>query len=487
MKFTNTGPGLKFLSDEELKKIHIATLEILENTGVKFLCKKAKEIFQEHGLKVDKNDVVYFPAHIVESAIRSVPSSFTRYPRDPKFKPVRLGEGKAYIGTGSTTPYVLDLDGVYRPAREIDIINFARLSDACENLPIGNGVVWAQDVPKSVFHARYFEALVKNNGKVTPAGDGLDEKTTKDIINLVTIVSGGPEGVERNKRYTMTACPHSALTWGENVWVFIEGAKAKVPVEYLPMPFPGSMYPVSLAGALVQMNVEILSALVLHQLVNPGAPGIYMVWPGLMDMKAGTHVFGCPEGALISAASAQIARYYGIPSNIVPGPTDSKIPDQQAGIEKMMTILLTALAGADEIALIGGLIDFAKAANYEQVVIDNEIAGYVKRILEGIEVNDDKLAIDVIREVAHGGNYLSHPHTLKYFKSEQYFTELFDRTSRGTWESNGSKDIREVAKEKAREILSKHEALPLPEDIKRELEKEVKTIYKREGEDYKLL
>ncbi|MFH0796569.1 MAG: trimethylamine methyltransferase family protein, partial [Candidatus Omnitrophota bacterium] len=478
-------PALRVLSEEEIRRIHLGTLEILENTGVRFLCKKAQEIFSDCGLKSDKNGTVYFPPELVEKCIRSVPPGFTRYPLDPKHKPVRLGEGKAYLGTGSTTPFVLDLDGNYRKALEKDIVDFARLSDAMENLPIGNGMIWAQDVPKNVFHARYFEALVKNNGKVTPAGDGLDEKTTKDIIHLVEAVLGGKDESAKKKTYTMTACPHSALTWGENVWVFIEAGKSKIPVEYGPMPFPGSMNPVTLAGTLIQMNAEILSVLVLHQLVSLGAPGIYWVWPGMMDMKVGTHVFGCPEGALIGAAAAQIAKYYEIPSNIVCGPTDSKIPDQQTGIEKMMTSLLPALAGADEIALFGGLIDFAKTANYEQVVIDNEIAGYIQRILQGIEVTDDKLALDVIRETGPGGNYLGHRHTLKYFREELHFVDILSRNSRNSWESSGGKDLRTCAVEKARRILKSHHPDPLSEEKKRELEKAVREIYQREGEDYK--
>jgi len=477
--------GLKILSDEELQRIHLSTLEILENTGVKFLCKKAREIFTDSGLKVDKDHVVYFPPDVVERCIRSCPPGFARYPLDPEHETVRLGTGKAYIGTGSTIAWVLDLDGRHREAMEKDIVDFARLSDAMNHLTVGNGMIWAQDIPKSIFHARYFEALVKNNGKVTPAGDGLDEKTTKDIINLVGAALGGKDEIRKYKSYTMTACPHSALTWGENVWVFIEAGKYGIPVEFGPMPFPGSMNPVSIAGTLVQMNAEILSVLVLNQLVSPGAPGIYWVWPGVMDMKAGSHAFGCPEGTLIGAAAAQIARYYQIPSNVICGPTDSKIPDQQTGVEKMMTTLLPALAGADEIALVGGMIDFAKTANYEQVVIDNDMAGYVKRLLDGVDVTDDKLAVDIIRETGHGGNYLSHEHTFKYFKEELHFVDIFDRSSRDTWLATGGKDTRQRAIEKVREILKNHHPDPLPKDRKKDLEEVMREIYKREGQDYK--
>ncbi len=164
---------LNLLSEKELECIHAGTLKILEHTGVRFLCERAISIFRENGLRVDNNSVVYFPPELVERCIRSVPSCLTRFPRNPALEPVKLGEGRVYFGTDSTTAYVLDLDGNHRKATERDIVNFARLSDAMDNLPIGNGMIWAQDIPKSVFHARYFELLVKNNGKVSPAGDGL--------------------------------------------------------------------------------------------------------------------------------------------------------------------------------------------------------------------------------------------------------------------------------------------------------------------------
>ena len=475
---------LDLLSEDELKRIHMGTLEILECTGVRFLCKSAINIFRENGLKVDNNNVVYFPPHVIERCVRSVPPSFTRFPRNPRYKPVRLGDGRVYFGTGSTTAYVLDLDGKYRIATERDIIDFARLSDAMDKLPIGNGMIWAQDIPKSVFHARYFEVLAKNNGKVIPAGDGLDQKTTDDLIQLSSIVCGGREEIAKKKTFTMTACPQQALTWSEEVTVAIETAKVKLPFEPCPMPLTGSMHPVTLAGALVQMNAELLSGLVLNQLVNPGAPVIYMVWPGMMDMSVASNVFGCPEQALISAAAAQMARWYKIPSNIIVGQTDSKIPDQQAGYEKMMSMLFAALAGADEIAVVGGLIEFGRTASYEQVVIDNEMAGYIHRILRGIEVTEDKLALDVIREAAHGGSYLAHEHTLRYFREEPYFTKLSDRTMRDVWNRNGSKDTRERAIEKVRNVLKEHHPAPLSKEIQKDLEKEVAAIYKREGVDY---
>jgi len=480
----NNRSTLQFLSEEELKRIHAATLEILETTGVKFMCEEALVVFREAGLRVDDQSIVYFSPEVVEMALSTAPSSFTRYPLDPKRPIVRWGGGDCFIGTGSTVAYVVDLNGDYREGTEDDIACFARLSDAMENLPIGNGMVWAQDIPKAVFHARYFEVLTKNNSKVMPAGDGLDHKTSKDLVRLSQCVLGGEDEQVKKKTYTMTALPQQALVWSEEASAVIEPAKARLPNEICPMPLLGSMHPATIAGGLVQMNVEMLSGIVLNQLVTPGAPVVWMSWPGMMDMAVASNVFGCPEQGIMSAASAQMARWYGIPSNIIVGQTDSKLPDQQAGYEKMFSVLLAALAGADEIALAGGLIDFGRSASYAQVVIDDEMAGYVQHALKGITVNSDKLAIDVIREVAHGGNYIGHDHTFVHFRDEQYFPTVSNRRMRQMWESQGSKDIAEVAAERARQILSEHRPRPLSREQASDLEKEVSGIYKREGISY---
>ena len=484
MNELNNRSALRVLSDEELKRIHTDTLEILETTGVKFLCEEALSVFAEHGLPVGDDSVVFFPPEVVERCIASAPSAFTRHPLDPKHPTVRWGGGDCYIGTGSTVAYIVDLDGNYREGGEADIAHFARLSDAMDNLVIGNGMVWAQDISQAVFHARYIEVLAKNNGKVMPAGDGLDTKTSADLVRLSQCILGGEEELRKKKTFTMTALPQQALLWSHEAAAVIEPAKAGLPNEICPMPLIGSMHPATLAGALVQMNVEMLSGIVLNQLVNPGAPVVWMSWPGLMDMSVASNVFGAPEQGLTNAASAQMARWYGIPSNIIVGQTDSKVPDQQAGYEKMFSVLLAALAGADEIALVGGLIDFGRIACYEQVVIDNEIAGYVQRALAGITVNSDKLAIDVIREVSHGGNYIDHEHTFNHFKDEQYFPTLSNRDMRQKWEAEGSKDIRESAIEKTRDILDNHHPKPLNREQAHDLEKEVETIYKREGVPY---
>ena len=476
---------LKLLSDDHIRRIHYATLDIMENVGVKFSLPEAQAVFRDAGLDVDDSGVVSFRPDVVEEAIRRTPPRFTRYPIADTARPVEMGDGGFHMSPGSTVLRVLDLEsGKKRAAVLDDIVDFARLGDALPNFSLGNGVVWAQDVPPSVFHAVYFEALVKNCGKPTPGGDILSPQIGRDLMELCGIVLGGREGMRRKKTYTFSACPANALLWGETVYAILAAAEAGMPSHILPTPFSGSTHPVTLAGTLVQCNAEILSIVVLVQLIRPGAPVIYAPYCGIMDMKFANHSWGCPEAALLSAAVAQLCRHYEIPSDTIAGASDSKVPDGQAAFEKMMCVLLPALAGSDCCTLFGGLLELDDYAAYEQLVIDNEIAGNILRILDGIEVDEERLAVEVIARVGHGGNFLDLEHTAKHYRSEHYLPQLADRGSRGAWEAKGAKDLAERARAVARDILRSHTPTHMSEDMQQELEGAVRAICRREGVDY---
>lgn len=476
---------LRVLEDEELGKIHEKTLDVLENCGVKFSLPEALSIFREAGLKVNGDGIVRFPSWVIEDAIKKTPHSFRRYPLHPESRVVELGGEELYFSSGSTPVYILDaLTGNIRDASAKDVVEYARLVDGLKNFDCANGGFWAKDIPPSIFHAIYFELMVKNTSKPIPAGDALNKKIALDLITLCAAVLGGKREIAEKKTFSFAACPNGGRFWGDNVVAFIEGARVGMPVKIMPMPFAGSTHPVTLPGLLVQMNAEILSCVVLVQLVNPGAPVLYAPYPGIMDMQQANHCFGTPEAAIVAGASAQLARWYGIPGSIVVGTSDSKLPDAQASFEKMMTGLVPALCGADEIGLFGGLISMAEAISIEQLVIDDEIAGNIKRIHRGIDMAEERIGYNVIKETPPGGNYLSHEHTLRYFREEFFIPGLSDRGTRASWEKRGCRSILERAREKAERILCEHEPPGLDRDMEKELEKEIRAICKREREEY---
>lgn len=477
---------MSLLSESDLKQIHAAALEVLSKTGIRFNHSGAIKIFQEAGLKIDNNNIVYFPAEIVEDAVKKVPSEWSRVPISSAHREVKMGQGMLSMSPGSTVLNVMDLHtGKKRPGTVRDIVDFARLGDALPDFYLGNGVVWAQDCPASIFHAVYFEAVVKNCGKPHPGGDILSPQIGEDLMLLSEIVLGGKEAMKEKKTFAFSGCPTNALEWGEPVEAFLWAAKYGMPSNILCTPFAGSVCPVTLAGSLVQTNAETLSIVVLTQLINPGAPVIYAPYPGIMDMKFGNHSWGCPEAALMSAAFAQLSRWYGIPCDTIAGAADSKLPDAQAAMEKMMVVSMPAMAGSDSVTLFGGLLELDDSACYAQLVIDNEIAGNILRLREGIEINDETLAVDAIARVGHGGNYMADEHTFAHYRKEHYSPQLSDRSAPEIWKSKGGKDMAQRAREKAKLILDSHCPEHLDKNIAKELEKAVKHICKREGHQYK--
>ena len=475
----------QLLTEEELKKIHEATLDILENVGVKFVEKVALDIFSDAGFAVDSEGIVKFKPEQVEEYIKKAPNRFTRKGIDPKYD-IDMGGGKLYMGGGSLPIHVIDPETYERSDPTIkDMVQFTRLVDRLDNFALGNGVVQPPEIPPSVMHAVWNRNAAFNTSKPSCCWYALNKQTAQDTINILSAASGGKENLKANKTWAITICPDSALVWGHSIWGVVEMAEMEIPMEILPMPFCGSIYPVTLPGTLVQANAETLPVIILAQIINPGCPVIYAPsYGGIMDMRVGSHCFGTPESALYGAAAAQLGKWYNLPTNIMMGTTDSKAPDAQAAYEKMMTFLLPALAGTDCMSLSGGMLDFALGASYEQMVIDNEMAGQVLRVRQGFEVNEETLAVDVIKQVGHGGTFLQTEHTLKHFRKELYFTDFADRNPYETWAAEGRQDMLHKAKDRAAKILEEIREAGISQDRRDQVTEVVKEIFEREKINY---
>ena len=246
------------------------------------------------------------------------------------------------------------------------------------------------------------------------------------------------------------------------------------------MDLAGATGPATLAGLLVQQNAENLSGIVIAELFNPGAPILYGSVATVMDMRTGAAAFGAVELGMMNIASAQLARYYNLPSRGTGGATEAKIPDIQAGFEKAMNLSMAALAGMNFIYDAAGSLESSLTASFEQAVIDNEICGIVSRAVRGIEVSDKTLATDVIAAVGPGGEYLSQRHTLENVQREHYIPKIFSREKWEVWEKAASRDLRETARQEAKKILEKHQPEPLDRDIRLEIENIAKEIEKNE-------
>ena len=458
-----------FPSDNDLEQIHETTLAVLADPGVRFTEAAALSVFREAGFAVG-GDVVRFRGSDVEGAIGKAPRVIVRRGIDPCCD-VTLGEGELSFAVGSLPIWVVDHESRQRrDATYRDMVDFVTLSDALDNFAIANAVVQPAEIPGSVMHAVWDRTVVAHTLKPACTWYAADRQTALDNVRIFEAAAGGREALESCCTWSVTACPSNTLEWGKSVWGILEMAKARIPVSLVPTPFQGSMHPVTLAG------------LVLTQLVRPGCPCIYAPsYGGIMDMSAGGHVFGTPEAALQSAWAARLGKRYGLPVDMMRGMADSKLPDAQAAYEKMMTLLLPALAGADCISQAGAMLGGGLLASFEQLLVDHEIVGQILHIMKGVTVDAEHLALDVIREVGVGGNYLAQEHTCRHFRDEMHFTGIADRRTWEGWTSAGGKSIVERAAERWPEIVAGHTRRGIEPDRQRDVDHAVRDICDREG------
>jgi trimethylamine--corrinoid protein Co-methyltransferase len=472
---------LNILSSDEVYGIHIATLEVLERTGVLVREKRALKLLDEAGAIVDyKKNLVKIPAYLVEEAVAKTPKSFIWHARNPK-KSIRIGGEPTKFGPGSECVNIIDLEtGECRIPTKQDAEQLVRLMDALENIHINYPPASLSDVPEQVSDIYSFAITLKNTSKCI-LGGSYGKNSARDYIRLATALVGGEEELRKKPTIACYIDPVSPLIHDK---VMIEGlmeyASYGQPIFITVMALAGATGPATLAGILVQQNAEILSGLLIAHLVNPHAPVIYGTVSCPMDMRTSVSSTGSPEVGLLGVAAAQIARYYGIPSD-VGAQSNAKVPDAQASYEKTMSLIMAVMAGADLIDLFAGSMESYRTTSFEQMVIDNELAGRALRCAEGIEVTAETIAKDVIDRVGPGGHYLADKHTLDWFKKEHYRPMISDRKTRADWEKSGSKDIREEARNRAKEILASHEPEPVDPTVWREIEKIIKDIEKRES------
>jgi trimethylamine--corrinoid protein Co-methyltransferase len=265
----------------------------------------------------------------------------------------------------------------------------------------------------------------------------------------------------------------------------IEGAmiyaKYKQPMIHAPEALSGGTAPATLAGLLVQQNAEVLSGVMISELTNPGTPVLYGTVSAALDMRTGATALGGPEVGLLNIASAQLGRYYGLPRRGTGGNSDSKALDAQAGLETASNMLMAALGGMNFIYDACGSLEGSLTISYGKLVIDNEIAGMVSRVLGGIEVTEDTLAVDEICKIGPNASYLGSSFTLKHFRKEHFLPTLLDRRSLDAWLKTGARDIACSANEKASRILKEHEPVPMERQVIAELEKYIKKESKTYG------
>jgi len=454
--------GSQMLSDSQLAEIHHASLEILRRTGVRVHDSEACELLGDAGCLVSDGDLVKFPAAVVEEALAHAPSRIVLCSRSGK-PSVCLEGQRTFFGTGSDLLQTLDLEtGERRLSRLSDVRDTARLADSLPNLDFVMSMALPSDLTAATSDRHSFLAMITSTSKPV-VFTAWDEAGLADIIAMAETVAGGAAELTLNPFLLAYLEPTSPLQHSQVVLrKMLMMADKRLPIVYAPGGVDGASGPVTPAGSLAMANAEVLSGLTIAQLRQPGTPVVYGSGNGPLDMRTTVTAYGSPEFMLHCKAMAELGqRFYHLPTWGFSGCSDSKAPDVQAGIESSLWILWTALSGANLVHDIGYL-ESGITCSYEMIVICDEIIGFVRHLLGGIELTPETLALDVIDEVGPGGDHLSTDHTLRHYK-ECWYPSILERFSYESWTEAGQPTSVETARQAARDAIANHTPEPLPQ------------------------
>ena len=462
-------PKFRILDDDQLKRIHDAVLQVLDEVGVRVNHPEALDLLSGHGARVLDDNLVQFSSDLIEDAIVSAPSNLVIYNRN-KIPVMELGGRRSYFGTGTDLPKTVDLaTREIRDTRADDIITSTIISDALPNIDFIGSYGLPRDVPAGLHYIRCFQMEAENSVKPIFFTAGSEEDLAV-IWEMACVIAAGPAGLAEHPFLISYNEPTSPLAHSkEALGKLMFCAKNRIPVNYAPALLAGSTGPVTLAGALVVAVAEALSGLVIHQLTSKGAPISSGVAATTMDMLQATVSYTSPEFRLTHSACADLFHHYGLPVCGTAGCSDSQYPDLQTGAEYGFTLLNAALDGANLIHDCGYLGQ-GFVASPELIIFADEAIGMVKRYMRGFEIDSEHMALDVIKQVGPGGNFLQEKHTLDFFMKEHWQPGIFNRQNLANWIKDGQKKIDDKLLEKAREILNAHQPEPLAADIKNELD-----------------
>lgn len=471
------GRKLRFLTDAQADDLHAKSLELLRTTGCVFKDERALRIFAEAGAQVDSaKQLVRIPSRLVEEALSRCPKRVVLAARNPRYDVV-LEEDRVYFGTSTVPINVLDMEtGKLRRGTRQDCLDFPRLIDALPYIHFYKGTIYPSDVPqKAAVPWMIYGAYAGTEKQVSCTPFSIGEALAG--IQMAEIVAGGSAELKKRPLICFNVLCTAPLTWNAtNVGIMLDLAETGLPTIIGSEPQAGTTAPVTILAATLLQNAETLAGITLAKIVNPDLPVIMGAIGSISDLKTGNFCSGAVELALMNSVACQMSQRYGIPIYATGGMSDAKLPDIQAGYEKGMQLLITAMSGGNYIHDAAGMLDHCLTLSYEQYVIDNEICGMVGRALSGISFGDEFMALDLINHVGPTGNFLRERHTLQYLRSEHFLPELANRKSRLDWEAEGCRDIAGLAKEKAREILDKHHPTMLSEDVDKELKQIIERI-----------
>jgi trimethylamine--corrinoid protein Co-methyltransferase len=458
---------ISLLDRAQLQQLHEASIFILEKIGVHLPHDEALRLFAAAGAEVDFADQhVRIPEKVVHECLALAGKQFTIYGRD-RSRSAEFGLGRRNYNSSAGQALWVDDNGRRYPTLD-DVRTAARLADALPRINIVGAMADPHELPVESRAVVVAAELLKQTTKPITFWFH-DRASARFLLELFTIVSGSEaEAMEYPLAYPFLE-PISPLRFPRRgVDLLFETCRFKLPVPIGPMAQMGATAVATLAGTIAQQNAEILAGMCIVQLIGPGTPVCYGGVSHAFDMRTTQVIFGGPEQALMGVALTEMARFYQLPVYINVGLTDSKLPDAQAGLESGVTLACGAMAGADIFGHLG-ICGADQGASLAMLVLQHEAIGYVDRLLQGIEINDDSLGLDVIAEGIRAGSFLGLEHTRDHFRRELWFPRLFDRRYWEAWNADGRTDTASRCNAEKERILREHQ----PAAMSREQERDV--------------
>ena len=436
-----SGGSFQPLTEPDMQRIFFSALELLENTGMADAVPEFVEVVTEAGGHIDEDGRLRYPRAVVEKAIEMAAKSWVWHGFDED-KSIELADTKVHFGTAGAAVLILEHDTQrFRRSTTQDLYDLARLADTLEHLHFFVRTVVTtelEDLRELDLNTAYAAMM----GTSKPIGTSFFKgENVYEAVAMFDIALGG-EGEFRKRPFvvsnsTFVVPPlRYAVDTADGIVAQVETG---MPINLLSAGQAGATSPAPLAGSLVQALAECLAALTSVNLLSPGHPCVMGMWPFVSDLRTGAMSGGSGEEAVLSAAGAQLINWMGLPSGVPAGMADSKLPDAQAGHEKGLTIGLAGQAGANLVYESAGMLASLLACSPEMMVIDNDLLGAVNRTVRGVEVNEDTLSMDVIKDVVHGaGHFLGHEQTLRLMEKDYVYPGIGDRLSPDDWVDAGA-------------------------------------------------
>ncbi len=475
-------PKLELIPQELIDRILDEAFQLLLNPGIKVQSDEARDLLAAAGAQIT-DGIAHIPEKLVRDALQTVPHTFYLHDRDGN-PAVTYGGDAVHFDPGSSGVHMLNPDTLeHYPSQSDDLVRLVKVAEMLPQYDAQSTAVVCNEVPKAIGDLYRLYLVLLHSKKPIITGS-FSAETLPRMLDMLAIFAGGPAGLRAKPQAVFDVCPSPPLIWSHfGAQNLIDLARAGVPAQMVSMPLAGAASPVTLLGSVVQHAAESLSGIAIHQLATPGAPIVWGGAPAIFDMRRGTTPMGAIETAMIDVSYAQVGKSLGLPTHGYLCASDAKRIDAQAGLESAATAMIGALGGINMISG-AGMLDFLACHSVEKLVIDAEVIGMAKRLLQGVQVRTETLATAFFEGINFKGDFLKQKATRQLFSQEQYLpSAVIDRDSHRGWLESGGLDTFARAKVRTKQLLEAYQPPALDPAQVSELRRMVGALARAAGMD----